>query len=82
MAAIFQPQYWLLWSLVLAFLLFFPIRKIIWAMTIRRAQRRGGHEAVDTAEQKRLLRRAGVTAALLSFVFSVFYTNYLFGVGS
>jgi cytochrome c-type biogenesis protein CcmH/NrfF len=80
MAAIFQPQYWLLWSVILALLLFFPIRKIIWVMTIRRAQRKG--EATDTAEQQRLLRRAGVTAALLSFVFSFFYTNYLFGAGS
>ncbi len=80
MAAIFQPQYWLLWSVVLALLLFFPIRKIIWVMTIRRAQRKG--EAADAAEQQRLLLRAGVTAALLSFVFSVFYTNYLFGAGS
>ncbi|MDA1099883.1 MAG: hypothetical protein O2967_12950 [Proteobacteria bacterium] len=80
MAAIFQPQYWLLWSLILALLLFIPIRKVIWVMSIRRAQRKG--EAADAAEQQRLLRRASVTAALLSFVFSIFYTNYLFGAGS
>jgi cytochrome c-type biogenesis protein CcmH/NrfF len=80
MAAIFQPQYWFLWSLILALLLFFPIRKIIWVMSIRRAQRKG--EAAEEAEQHRLLRRAGITAALLSLVFSIFYTNYLFGAGS
>ena len=61
MESLFQPQYWLFWGMALAVLLFFPIRKIIWVMSVR---------------------RAGVTAALLSFVFSIFYTNYLFGVGS
>ncbi|MBT4046021.1 MAG: hypothetical protein HOF11_21155 [Rhodospirillaceae bacterium] len=80
MSAVFQPQYWLLWGLILALLLFFPIRKIIWVMSIRRAQRKGGPS--DEAEQQRLFRRAGITAALLSFVFSIFYTNYLFGAGS
>lgn len=77
MATIFAPQYWFLWSVVLALLLFFPIRKIIWVMSVRRAQRKG--EAAEEAERQRLLRRAGVTAALLSLVFSLFYTNYLFG---
>jgi hypothetical protein len=69
-----------MWALILALLLFFPIRKIIWVMTVRRAQRKGGAE--DEDEQKRLFRRAGVTAALLSFLFSLAYTNYLFGSGS
>ncbi|MBT6983133.1 MAG: hypothetical protein HN956_02145 [Rhodospirillaceae bacterium] len=80
MESLFQPQYWLFWGMALAVLLFFPIRKIIWVMPVRRAQRKG--EAADAEDQKRLFRRAGVTAALLSFVFSIFYTNYLFGVGS
>ena len=72
-----RKAYWFLWSVVLALLLFFPIRKIIWVMSVRRAQRKG--EAAEEAERQRLLRRAGVTAALLSLVFSLFYTNYLFG---
>lgn len=80
METIFQPQYWLLWSVALALLLFFPIRKIIWVMSVRRAQRKG--EAAEQDEQRRLFRRAGITAALLSFIFSLFYTNYLFGGGS
>jgi cytochrome c-type biogenesis protein CcmH/NrfF len=79
MTAIFQPQYWLLWSAVLTVLLFFPIRKIIWVMSVRRAKRKSAE--VDTDEQRRLRRRAGVTAILLSFLFSITYTNYLFGAG-
>ena len=77
MAALFSPQYWLLWGLVLACLLFFPMRKLIWVMAVRRAVRKG--KPADDDEQARLLRRSGVTAALLSFVFSVFYASYLFG---
>jgi cytochrome c-type biogenesis protein CcmH/NrfF len=80
MSAIFQPQYWLLWSLILTVLLFFPIRKIIWVLSVRRAQRK--IDEVDPQEQQRLRRRAGVTAVLLSFLFSISYTGYLFGAGS
>ena len=80
MATIFQPQYWLLWGTVLTLLLFFPIRKVIWVMSVRRVQRKGS--AADEDEQKRLFRRAGVTSALLSFLFAMAYTNYLFGSGS
>ncbi len=63
--------------MILAVALFFPIRKIIWVMSVRRAQRKG--EAGDEEVQQRLFRRATVTAALLSFVFALLYTNYLFG---
>ena len=80
MDSLFQPQYWLFWGMALAVLLFFPIRRIIWVMSVRRAQSKG--EGADDDQRKRLFRRAGVTAALLSFVFSIFYTNYLFGPGS
>ncbi len=80
MASIFQPQYWLLWGALLALLLFFPIRKIIWVMSVRRVQRKG--QTMDDDTQQRLFRRAGVTSALLSFLFSLAYTNYLFGSGS
>ena len=80
MASIFQPQYWLLWGAILALLLFFPIRKIIWVMSVRRVQRKG--QTMDDDTQQRLFRRGGVTSALLSFLFSLAYTNYLFGSGS
>lgn len=80
MAAIFQPQYWLFWGAVLALALFFPIRKVIWVMSVRRAQRKG--ELPDEAAQKHLFRRAGVTSALLSFLFALAYTYYLFGSSS
>ena len=80
MASLFQPQYWLFWAAVLALALFFPIRKIIWVMSVRRARRKGN--ALGEAEQQRLFRRATVTSALLSFLFALAYTNYLFGSNS
>jgi len=58
--------------------MFFPVRKLIWVQTMRRALKKGGEENVDEAEEKRLMRRAGATSALLCFLFSWFYVSKLF----
>jgi len=58
--------------------LFFPVRKMIWVMTVRRAVRKAGEETVDAAEQARLMKRAGFTSGLLCFVFSLFYVGKMF----
>lgn len=73
---LFSSDYQLLWTGVLALSLFFPVRKMIWVMSIRRFERKEG--PVDEAMQTSLKRRAGVTAGLLSLVFSFFYVNFLF----
>lgn len=78
MEALFTRDYWLLWMVILAVALFFPARKLIWVLYVRRAERGG---EVGEAERQRLLRRAGVTAALICFLFSYFYTNQLFQAG-
>ena len=78
MAEFFSSQYIVLWMLLLAALLFLPVRQLIWVMTVRRAERKLG-SATDEAERLRLKRRAGVTAALLCFVFSALYVMSLFG---
>ena len=75
MAELFSAQYVYLWMLVLALLLFLPVRRLIWVLYVRRAERRG---PTDENERLRLKRRAGVTAGLLCFVFSYFYVTYLF----
>ena len=67
-----------LWTMAMAMAMFFPVRKLIWVMTIRRALKKGGDENIDEAEQKRLLRRAGATSALLCLLFSMFYVGRLF----
>lgn len=78
MQALFTPQYHWLWTIVLMIALFFPVRRLIWVLTVRRAIAKGGEEAVDEAEQARLLRRAGVTSVLLCFLFSLGYVSTIF----
>ena len=78
MENLFTHEYRHLWTFVLTIALFFPVRRLIWVMTVRRAMRKGGEDNVDEVEQARLKRRAGITAILLCFVFSFFYVSTLF----
>ncbi len=78
MEALFSSEYRYLWVVVLAAALIFPVRQMIWVLTVRRAISKGGEENVDAAERNRLKRRAGVTSALLCLLFSAVYVNVLF----
>ncbi|MEQ8229255.1 MAG: hypothetical protein RIA64_14315 [Rhodospirillales bacterium] len=78
MEAFFTAEYRWYWMAGLSVALFFPVRHLIWVMSVRRAIRKGGEENIDEAEQQRLRRRAGVTAALLCFIFSFFYVQTWF----
>ncbi len=75
MSEIFSKDYALLWTVAIALALFFPIRQLIWVMSVRRAERDGDR---DETRRERLKRRAMVTATLLSFIFAYFYTGILF----
>ena len=75
---LYSPDAKWLWTLAMTMAMFFPVRKVIWVQTMRRALKKGGKENVDAAEQKRLLRRAGATSALLCLLFSMFYVGRLF----
>lgn len=76
MQNLFSAEYQWLWTVVLGGALFFPVRQVIWALSVRRIDARGGD--VDEAESLRLKRRASVTSALLCFLFSVLYVNSLY----
>jgi len=78
MEELFTSQYRYLWGALLAVMLFFPARQLIWVLTVRRAIRKGGEEKVDAAEQQRLKKRAGVTSALMCLLFSFAYVSVLF----
>jgi len=65
-----------LWTLALGGCLYFPVRKLIWVMAVRRAERR--HGPMDDEKRETLRKRAYVTAALLCFIFAVLYTYTLF----
>jgi hypothetical protein len=75
MEALFAKDFMPLWALALALALFFPVRQFIWVMYVRRDMRQGD---VEEGERTRLKRRAGVTSALLCFVFAFVYTMHLF----
>ncbi len=77
MTELFTAKFQYFWTAVLMIALFFPVRKMIWVMQVRRAIRKGGEEKVDAAEQERLKKRAGVSAALLCFVFSLAYVQVM-----
>ena len=71
MAELFSSQYQLLWAIILAGLLFVPVRQLIWVVSVRKAERDG---KLDKTRRQTLKKRASVTAALLCFVFAFFYT--------
>ncbi len=75
---LFSPDAKWLWTIAMTVALFFPVRKVIFVMTVRRAVRKGGTDNVDEAEQSRLLKRAGFTAGMLCFLFSLFYVGKMF----
>ncbi len=78
MANLFSPDYQWLWTIVLGLALFWPIRNLIWVLSVRREQARTG-DTPDEARRRALKMRASVTAGLLSFVFAVIYVQVLFG---
>ena len=75
MEEIFGRDYVLLWAAALGVALFFPVRRLIWVLSMRRAHRQG---EPSEDEGRRLKKRATVTAVLLCFVVAVLYTNHLF----
>ncbi|MFQ5467276.1 MAG: hypothetical protein ACE5DS_03985, partial [Kiloniellaceae bacterium] len=61
---------------VLAAALFFPARRLVWTLSVRRAERDG---KADETRRQALKRRAGATAAMLCFVFAYLYVNAMLG---
>lgn len=66
-----SPNTWLM-PLLLAALLFLPVRHLIWVLSVRRAEAKQ-QAPTDEETRHRLKRRAALTSALLCFVFSVMY---------
>jgi len=76
MQAIFTAEYQWLWTLGLCLALFFPLRQLIWVLSVRRTENKDGR--LDDDARQAMKRRAGITSALLSFIFSILYVNNLF----
>ena len=65
-----------LWIILLASALFFPIKKLIWILYVRRKQKKD--KLVSEEEKKILKKRASFTSFFLSIVFSYIYVSQVF----
>ena len=64
------------WVILLSVTLFFPIRKLIWVLYVRKKQKM--QKSVSEDEKKTLKTRATFTSVLLSIIFSYIYVNQVF----
>ena len=65
-----------LWIVLLSTVLFFPVRKLIWVLYVRKKQKT--QQTVSEEEKNRLKKRATFTAILLCIVFSYIYVKQVF----
>ena len=64
------------WIIVLSAALFFPVRKLIWVLYVRKKQK--SQKEVSDDEKKILKKRATFTSVLLCIVFSYLYVTQVF----
>ena len=65
-----------LWVILLSTVLFFPVRKLIWVLYVRKKQKT--QQSVSEEEKISLKKRATITAILLCIVFSYIYVKQVF----
>ena len=65
-----------LWIILLSTVLFFPVRKLIWVLYVRKKQKI--QQSVSEEEKSSLKKRATLTAVLLCLVFSYVYVKQVF----
>ena len=65
-----------LWIMLLSTVLFFPVRKLIWVLYVRKKQKT--QQQVSEEEKIGLKKRATFTAILLCIVFSYIYVKQVF----
>ena len=65
-----------IWVVLLSIVLFFPVRKLIWVLYVRKKQK--SQKVVSDEEKKILKKRATFTSVLLCIVFSYIYVNQVF----
>ena len=64
------------WIILLSTVLFFPVRKLIWVLYVRKKQK--SQKIVSDDEKKNLKKRATFTSVLLCIVFSYLYVSQVF----
>ena len=65
-----------LWIILLSTILFFPVRKLIWVLYVRKKQKT--QQSVSEEEKSSLKKRATFTTLFLCIVFSYIYVKQVF----
>ena len=78
MEAGISAEYSWLWSAALGVALFYPVRQLIWVLSVRRAQVKTG-DLPDEETRNSIKRRAGVTSALLCVIFAAVFRDVIAG---
>ena len=76
-----MTAYFYISVLILAALLFIPASKLIWVMSVRRLQRKTGHDLSESEIQGQK-NRARLIALVLVVVFSWFFNLNLLGISN
>ncbi|NIM28385.1 MAG: hypothetical protein GTO67_15405 [Gammaproteobacteria bacterium] len=69
----------IVWVVILAALLFWPMSKLIWVLSVRRLQRKLARE-LDEQEVAGQMNRARIISAFVSIVFSFLYNLSTIGM--
>lgn len=73
-----EPAFFTLSVIVLAALLYLPVTRLVWALSVRRLERRTG-TGLEEGERRGQLRRARVVALLIVIVFSLLFNLAMLG---
>ena len=75
-----SPEYlWFFgWSVLLAAMLFFPVSKLVWTLSIRRQERKQKRK-LDEAEVKGQMQRSRFITFFLVIVFALMFNANIFG---
>ena len=73
-----QLVWFLVWSALLAAMLFFPVCKLVWTLSVRRQERKLERK-LDEAEIRGQLQRARFLSVFLVAVFALLFNGNIFG---
>ena len=74
-----NPFYHSVWTLLMAVALYFPIKKLMYQLYLKKFFKENSElKDIDDENGKRLNNRARMTSVLLSFVFSYLYIQNVF----
>ncbi len=78
MEGVVSAEYSWLWSAALGVALFYPVRQLIWVLSVRRAQVKTG-DLPDEETRNSIKRRAGFTSALVCMIFAAVFGDLIAG---